>query len=497
MLPRATRSEQAAVNKLAGPVTPRLLSVVSQTCPTRPSPAGYSIRARMIAAFLCFAAALAAAPAASWRAGTGREKITPETGLWMTGFAARDRPADGTAQDLWVKALAIQDPSGARGVLLTLDLCDITRPISDRVAAELATRYGIPRSAVMTNVSHTHCAPWVEGGIAGLRILPPDGLAKAAAFRRDLEAKMVRAASAALDSLAPANISWSEDAATFGINRRENPEAAVMARRAAGTLKGPSDPRVPVLAIHGADGALSALLVSYACHNTTLMLYQWHGDFAGCAQVELERRHPGATALFATGCGADINPSPRRDVSHAEQHGRELADAADRALAKPMMRVEGRFSSALEDITLTFARKPTEEELRTAREKDQPFKEMYQAWAATITEQLRTKGDGILQYAYPIQVWRIGSLSWAALGGEVVIDYSNRLRREVGSDLWVLGYCTDVMAYIPSERVLKEGRYEGDSSMVPHGKPSKWSPGLEDRIVAKTRELIARTTAKD
>ena len=138
----------------------------------------------------------------------------------MTGYAVRTRPADGTAQELWVKALAVQDPSGRRGVLLTLDLCDITRVVSEHVAIELMQRYALPRSAIMTNVSHTHCAPWMEGGIAGLRILPPDGLAKAVAFRRELETKMVRAASTALDSLAPATLSWGEDAATFGYNRR-------------------------------------------------------------------------------------------------------------------------------------------------------------------------------------------------------------------------------------------------------------------------------------
>jgi hypothetical protein len=76
-----------------------------------------------------------------------------------------------------------------------------------------------------------------------------------------------------------------------------------------------------------------------------------------------------------------------------------------------------------------------------------------------------------------------------------VIDYSDRLRRELGKDLWVLGYSTDVMAYIPSERVLKEGRYEGDTSMIPYGKPSKWTAGLEEKIVTKTHELVKRSRA--
>jgi hypothetical protein len=415
----------------------------------------------------------------------------------MTGYASRDHPAEGTSQDLWVKALAISDPAGNRAVLLTLDLCGVTREISDLVAAEIMRRYRLPRSAVMTNVSHTHCSPWLEGSIAGLRIFPPEGVKKAALYRVELERKMIGAAASALDSLAPATLAWGEDEATFGINRRENAEKDVPARRAAGTLKGPSDPRVPVLAIHdAATGVLRGLLLSYACHNTTLSIYQWHGDYAGSAQAELERRHSGATVMFTSGCGADINPNPRGTVALAEQHGRALADAADRALARPLNRIEGRFASALEDITLSFTRQPTSAELREAMEKEQPSKAMHQAWSASLTEQLRTKGDAILSYAYPIQVWKLGALSWAALGGEVVVDYGLRLRSEHPGNLWVFGYSTDVMAYIPNERVLREGRYEGATSMVPYAKPSPWNVGLEEKITAKTHELLRQTGAK-
>lgn len=448
----------------------------------------------LVCVFCLLSAVLrAAAPASGtggWQAGSGREQITPPAGLWMTGYATRDRPADGTAQDLWVKALAVVDPAGRRGVLLTLDLCGITREITDQVAGEIGRRHGLPRSAVMVNVSHTHCSPALRGYLDGLRLLPADGMARADAYALELKARMIRAADAALRDVAPASVSWGEDEAHFGFNRRENSEKLVPELRAAGKLKGPFDPRVPVLAVHTPAGELRALLVSYACHNTTLGLFQWHGDYAGVAQAELERRHPGATVLFAIGCGADINPAPRREPEHAEQHGRALADAADRALVRPLTRIEGRFGSAFEDITLRFARLPSEDELRTAREKQQANREMHQAWAATVAADIQARGDRVLDYAYPIQAWTLGNISWVALGGEVVVDYAIRLRRELGASLWVLGYSNDVMAYIPSERVLQEGRYEGDTSMIPYGKPSKWAPGLEEKIVRKTHDLV-------
>ena len=49
------------------------------------------------------------------------------------------------------------------------------------------------------------------------------------------------------------------------------------------------------------------------------------------------------------------------------------------------------------------------------------------------------------------------------IGGEMVVDYSLRLKRELGKGcaVWVVGYSNDVMGYIPSLRVLREGGYEG------------------------------------
>jgi len=345
----------------------------------------------------------------------------------------------------------------------------------------------------MINVSHTHCSPAIEGSIAGLRILPPEGRARSIAYGRELIGRVIKAAERAFSSLTPATLSWAEDSATIGINRRENSEKEAPALRAAGKLRGSSDPRVPVLAVRDARGVIIALLVSYACHNTTLSDYFWHGDYAGSAQIFLEQRHLGATVLFASGCGADINPNPRGSVEWADAHGKSLADAVDRALATPMNQIEGRFRTAFEDTTLTFSRKPNDDQLREAREKEQPNKAMHQAWSAVVTEQLRLKGADVMNYNYPIQAWSLGGLSWLALGGEVVVDYGLRLRSETPGNLWVFGYSNDVMAYIPNERILKEGRYEGETSMIPYGRPGPWSSGLEEKIISKSKQLIRRT----
>src|SRR5439155_10395301 len=100
---------------------------------------------------------------------------------------------------------------------------------------------------------------------------------------------------------------------------------------------------------------------------------------------------------------------------------------------------------------------------------------------------------------YPVQAWRLGDeVVWVALGGEVVVDYARRLKKELAGEraVWVTAYANDVMAYIPSERVLKEGGYEGESSMIYYGQPTKWGPSIEAKIVTKAGELVKEVTAK-
>ena len=281
------------------------------------------------------------------------------------------------------------------------------------------------------------------------------------------------------------------------MNRRNNSEKEAPARIAAGKLAGPVDYDVPVLAVRDHTGKLLAVLVSYACHNTTLSFYQWHGDYAGCALQDLEERHAGALALFAQGCAGNINPFPRGSTTFAEQHGRDLADAVDRALVAPGDTVSGSFASVLSDVPLEFAQRPSDEEIRAAAASTKPAasRQMDQAWSKIMAAEA-AQGGIALTYSYPVQAWRLGNLTWVALGGEAVVDYALRLKGELGKNLWVLAYSNDVMAYIPSEAVLKEGGYEGKTSMIPYGRPSAWAPGLEEKIVAQVRSSVSELAVR-
>jgi neutral ceramidase len=420
---------------------------------------------------------------AGWKAGVARAKITPPGPLWMSGYGNRTRPAEGTLQDLWVKALAIEDPDGRLGLILTADLVGIDRELSGRICK----RIGLPRESILIACSHTHTGPMVSLNLECMFDLPPLERERIADYATFLESAFVGVAAKAMASTAPAELSWGNGTARFAVNRRANPEKEVPDRIERGELKGPVDYDVPVLKIARARGPLQAVFFGYACHNTVLDFYQWSGDYAGFAQLQIETSHPGAAALFFMGCGADQNPLPRRKVELAQEYGGRLAAGVDRVLETRMEPVTGRLSTHYSILELPFARIPTEEELRKSLE-DPKVPERRRA--ELLLAQLKRSGRVSPTYPYPVQVWRLGELTLAALGGEVVVDYSLRLKKELQEGrTWVAGYCNDVMAYIPSERVLGEGGYEGGGAMAFYGLPSPWAPGLEEKIIDRVKEL--------
>src|SRR5262249_49854427 len=162
---------------------------------------------------------------------------------------------------------------------------------------------------------------------------------------------------ASLADLQPAALAASAGTATFAVNRRANAEPAVADQIARGAaLAGPIDHTVPVLAVRAADGRLRALGFGYACHHTPLAWYRWCGDYAGFAQAEVESKHPGAMAMFYTGCGADQNPLPRRSVELCRKYGQMLAAGVEQALEGQVRLLAAELKTALVEVPLVFER---------------------------------------------------------------------------------------------------------------------------------------------
>src|SRR5262249_31429613 len=192
---------------------------------------------------------------------------------------------------------------------------------------------------------------------------------------------------------------------------------------------GPADQHLAVMGVTSPDGKLRALFVNYACHCTTLggEFNKIHGDWAGVAQELIERAHPEAIALVAIGCGADANPQPRGNLNLVAQHGEALAREVERLLAGPWKRLPSRVAVKLDRVELPFDKLPSKEEWEQRAKQSGAV-----GYHAQVQLKKLDRGDALqTKIAYPIQTWLFGDkLAMVFLAGEVVVDYSLRLKQE-------------------------------------------------------------------
>ena len=468
-------------NLLGIPVIDRIDSV-SANNPMKQSKNFRSLAYLILLGLCVLARSVAAEDTAGWKAGVAKTVITPTEPIWMAGFGSRTKPSEGVRQEIYVRAVALQDAAGKTAVLVTLDLAGIEREMADAIAQGCQARFGLTRDRLVLNVSHTHSGP-----VAGLVLMPLYDLndAQREVVRRytaDLMEKTISTVGRSIQNLAPARIEFGQSLAGIAVNRR---------RTRIRSLPGPVDPDVPVLSIRDSGGKLQGIVVGYAAHATTLGDYLINGDWPGFALEEIEKRHPGATALFIQGCGADANALPRRDEELARSYGKILASAVDEVLGGKMQALTGPLQTAYELVDVPFHQPPTREELQRRLGDKNVYVRLH---ARRLLANLDRDGKIPVSYPYPVQMWQFGrGLKFIALGGEVVVDYSLRLKNQYGFDTtWVAGYSNDILAYIPSRRVLQEGGYEGGESMIYFGRPGPFGAAVEEIIVEKVHDLSER-----
>lgn len=418
-----------------------------------------------------------------WKAGVARVIITPDRPQWLAGYGGRDQVSEGKIVDLWAKALAIQDENGKKSVLVTADLVGIPKKLSDHIRDQVKIKYNLSRSQIAINTSHTHTGPVLSDALVSIYPVNASQQKDIDQYTVQLGEKIIALVGKALSSMEPAKLYSGNGVTRFQVNRRNNVEATLNLQS---DLNGPNDYAVPVIKVENKKGDLIAIMFGYACHNTVLAGYKWSGDWAGFAQIELEKDHPGITALFVQGCGADQNPLPRRTVQLATQYGQELAAAVNTVLTEDMQPLSSNLSTAYGEVELPLNTPPTREELSKEVEKSTGYQKR---WAQNLVKQIDAGESLRTSYPYPVQVWKVGEQPIVILGGETVIDYSISLKYIFGPDLFVLGYSNDVMSYIPSARIVKEGGYEGASSQMVYGLPSTWKPEIETLIVGEVLKV--------
>ncbi len=412
--------------------------------------------------------------------GVARIDITPDYPVRLSGFGFRRAESEGATQKIWAKALAFGG-GDQLAILITVDNLGLPGSQVDEVARRLKEKIGLEATRLAVTATHTHTAPMLRGvapTLFGMPI-PEDHQKRIDRYSRELTDRLVEVAVRAAADRRKASVSWGRGRVDFAINRR--------------TKGGPVDHDLPVLVVRDSAGTPRAIWTSYACHCVTLSDNKVSGDWAGFAQEHIEKRFPGAIALLSVGCGGDQNPSSgvtggRSEV--ASEQGESIAKEIARVLQGELAPLDRAPTIRHERIRLSLDEPPSRERWKELAAKDGAVGHHARVNLARLDrgEKLTTEID------YPIQTWAFGDrLAVVFLPGEVVVDYALRLKRELDSRrLWINAYSNHSPCYIPSERILKEGGYEGGGAMIYYDLPTRLASGLEKKIVKTVHGQIGR-----
>jgi neutral ceramidase len=420
---------------------------------------------------------------AEWKVGLAMTVITPEQPVRMAGYAARVKPFERVEQDLFAKALALEDATGRRAVLVTTDLIGLSAGLLEPVCNRIRERTGLGREQLLFSASHTHAGPALSLEVNPASAASVEDAGNTAAYTRGLQDKLIGVVERALAGLQKGRLSWGVGVVHFPMNRREFTDTGIILGV---NPKGPADRSVPVLRVDDSAGRTRAVLFGCACHCTTLTgdNYAVSGDYAGFAQALVQQRFPDAQAMFMAGCGGDANPYPRGTMELARRHGTELGTEVVRVAEGSIDPVRGPLRLGYRHTSLPL-RSVGRGELETMAESGPSWQ---RGTARRLLEMLDRGEAPPTAFRGPVAVWQFGSdLTLVGLSGEAVVDYVHLLEQALGPmRLWVAAYCNDYFGYLPSDRVLEEGGYETRGLFDGRG----WfAPGTQAALVETVRSL--------
>lgn len=403
--------------------------------------------------------------------GVAKINITPDYPVLLNGYASRGTDLiNQVEQPLWARAIAVQNHQRQPHVLISVENCGVPASVTKAVVAHLKEQHEITPANVVVCSTHTHAAPMLTGVLPNIytKDLSHSEQAVVDRYTGDLIQKLTIVAQQAIQDAQPALLEWGIGTATFAKNRRN--------------ITGPTDYDLPILRVKSPEGKSRAILVGYACHCTTLGGVPFiSGDWAGCAVEEIEADLPGCMAMVVIGCGADQNPKFRGDDQGAARvNGQAVAAGVQQRLKTGLTAISGNLTAKSKEINLPLADLPTEEEWM-----QRASKSGITGYHAKKNLDRLKRGEALTdEVVYPIKTWCFGDdLAMVFLGGEVVVDYSLAIKQKHGAKVWVTSYANDVPCYIPSERVLQQGGYEGKNAMVWYDLPGPFAPGLEKKIL--------------
>jgi hypothetical protein len=423
------------------------------------------------------------------RAGFAKIPIAPPLGVELAGYGVYlERRATEVHDDLFARALALEDDTGERVLLLSLDLVGLSWELSATIPAQAAAAASLEVERVLVSSTHTHSGP---------ATLPLEGWGQMQPSYVDRIPALCSAVAAdAVAALHPVRIGTTQSSVrALSFNRV----------RAAW----PIDLSLEVVRIDSMTGTPEVILFSHGCHPVSIDRRTDAGtaisaDWPGQVARRLHEEGYGE-AIFRLGVCGDIGPVVAWHQFDFE--GMELsAELVMQSLLGVLRSVDmtpdlelrlARGDALLpleplgeEDIAAALAEVQTEYgavRVTNSGVQNSAWLRFYGAWADAMRAQLASQPEHV---SVPIAALRVSDEVWLHLPGEVFTALGQAIRaRSPFARTVVTTLFGPFIGYLPDAEDFIAGGYA--ATLVPRilqVPPS--SSALDDALITGALALL-------
>jgi neutral ceramidase len=412
-------------------------------------------------------------------AGFSKANISPPVGTPLAGFAAREGVCEGIHDDLFSRALVLEN-DGVSIAIVSLDVLALPSGFVKSVRRMIEARTGIKHDSIVIASTHTHAGPVTVKTFFN----PGDSLDQT--YMDRLATAIVTSVADAWDGREQSRVGvGSGRVEGIGVNRR-TPD------------KKPVDEEIGILKIDDLSGRPLAVLINYSCHPTVLGSNNLlaSGDFPYFAVKSIENSlGPGGFAMFVNGTQGNISMghsselsaigviTPGRTFEHAEELGDKLASATLDVLHEIKTTDSPRLGAVTVDARFPLKELP---DIETAKQQllsaevaldaisndggstEDVMKAKSKRLYASITEfyarETAVFRDGYLPVE--LQAVRIDDAVFLAVPAEVFVEIGIGIKRRAKHNLFIVGIANGYIGYMPTAAAYAENGYEVVSSKV-------------------------------
>jgi hypothetical protein len=423
------------------------------------------------------------------RAGFAKTPMTPPLGVELAGYGVYlQRRATEVHDDLFARALTLEDDAGERVLLLSLDLVGLSWELSRAIAVQAAEAADLDAERVLVSCTHTHSGPAALMMEGWGEMEPP--------YVESIPSKCAAAAAEATAALHPVRIGTAHGTVrALGFNRVR--------------AGGPIDRSLHVLRIESTDGTPEVVVFSHGCHSVTIDRRTHAGtaisaDWPGQVARRLHEEGYGE-AIFRLGVCGDVDPvvawhnfdfegmelSAELVTQSLLELLRSVAPAptfalrlARREVALPLTPLsEGDVAAVLEEAQTAYG----SVRVTDSGAGDTDWPRFYDAWAKAMRAQMATQPE---QLAVPLAALRINDDVWLHLPGEVFSALSQAItERSPIPTTVVTTLFGPFIGYLPDREDFAAGGYA--ATLVPRIlQMPPYSPAVGDALVGGALALL-------